>query len=91
MKNQDAKFLNGIIFKLPHQNAPDFVKGQLSIKREELIESLQNESGDWINLQLKVSKEGKPYAQIDEWKPNSDQSEGSKAQKSPKEDDDLPF
>ena len=37
----EAVFLNGLIFKLPRENAPDFVKGSLSIKREELIEFLR--------------------------------------------------
>lgn len=67
----EAKFLDGLIFKMPHQNAPDFVKGKLSIKREELIAALQAESDDWINLDLKVSKEGKAYAQVDTWKPEA--------------------
>ena len=68
----ESKFLDGLIFKLPHDNAPDFVKGKLSIKREELIKTLQGMNEEWINLDLKVSKEGKAYAQIDEWKPNSE-------------------
>lgn len=88
MSNTDPRFLDGIIFKLPHQNAPDFVKGGLSIKREEFIASLQKEEGEWINLQLKVSKEGKAYAQIDDWKPDASKKNDNK---SPNEDDDLPF
>lgn len=70
--NEENKFIDGLIFKLPHQNAPDFVKGSLSIKREEFIKSLQEMNGDWINLDLKVSKSGKAYAQINEWKPDGE-------------------
>jgi hypothetical protein len=90
MNNQEPRFLNGIIFKLPHSKAPDFVKGQISIKREELIESLQNESGDWINLELKVSRDGKPYATINDWKPEEGQ-QSPVNEKSSDKDDDLPF
>lgn len=79
----EAKFLDGLIFKLPNENAPDFVKGRISIKREELIEALKAETGDWINLDLKVSKEGKPYAQVDTWKPDTE--------KVNEVSDDLPF
>jgi len=67
----EANFLNGLIFKMPHDKAPDFVKGSLSIKREEMIQALQELSDDWINLDLKVSKQGKAYAQINEWKPTN--------------------
>lgn len=32
MSNQEKIFPNGLIFKLPNENAPDYVKGKLSIK-----------------------------------------------------------
>jgi len=28
----DNNFVGGFFFKLPHENAPDFVKGKVSIK-----------------------------------------------------------
>jgi hypothetical protein len=69
MSNTEAKFLDGLIFKMPREGAPEFVKGSISIKREELIKTLQASSDEWLNLDLKVSREGKAYAQINEWKP----------------------
>ena len=57
----EGKFLDGLIVKAPHPNAPDFVKMKVSIKREELIASLQGMTGDWINLDVKESKEGKMF------------------------------
>lgn len=33
----ENKFANGLIFKLPRNNAPDFVKGSLAIKKEDFI------------------------------------------------------
>lgn len=74
---RDAKFLNGIIVKAPRDGAPDFVKGSISIKRQELIESLSQETGDWINLDIKVSREGKWYAQVNTWKPESRSQSGN--------------
>lgn len=71
----EALFLNGLIYKLPRPNAPDFVKGSLSIKREEMIQALSELDDDWINLDLKVSKQGKAYAQINEWKPSNQQEQ----------------
>jgi hypothetical protein len=64
------KFLNGLMVKAPKQGAPSFVKGSISIKRLELIGTLTAMEGEWINLDIKESKDGsKWYAQINEWKP----------------------
>jgi len=64
------KFIDGLIIKKPHPNAPEFIKAKISIKRAELIAYLQGQTSEWINADLKESKEGKLYAQIDDWKPN---------------------
>ena len=61
-------FLDGLIFKLPSPNAPDFVKGKLSIKREQLIAALSGMTDEWVNLDLLESKQGKAYAKINDWK-----------------------
>lgn len=68
--SNDAKFINGLIVKAPNENAPEYVKAKLSIKREELIAWLQSESGEWINADVKVSQGGKWYCAVDDWKPN---------------------
>ena len=69
--NTDTKFINGLIVKAPNERAPDYVKGRISIKREELIAWLQSEQGEWINADIKVSHGGKWYAAVDTWKPDS--------------------
>lgn len=72
----DVNFADGIIFKMPHKNAPDFVKGNLSFKVEEAVKWLQdNADNGWVNVQLKVSKAGKPYAELDSWKPKTQDAE----------------
>lgn len=99
----EAEFINGLIVKAPNENAPDYVKAKLSIKREELIAWLQARTGDWINADLKVSQNGKWYAAVDNWKPNqegSTSSSGNREQREPKRetvpaadfaDDDVQF
>ena len=63
-------FAEGLIFKMPANNAPDFVKGRLSVKVEEFIKFLkENEDNDWVNIDLLVSRNGKPYAALNDWKP----------------------
>jgi hypothetical protein len=63
-----ATFVNGLIFKPKHQNAPDFVQGKLSINVKNLREWLDTQTGEWINADIKLSKEGKYYIQVDEYK-----------------------
>lgn len=91
MSNEN-EFVNGLIVKAPNENAPEYVKARISIKREELIAWLQTKSGEWINADLKVSQSGKWYAAVDNWKPK----EGATQRKAPAkeeafDDSEIPF
>ena len=74
--SEDIEFADGMYFKLPHENAPDFVIGSPSIHKEKMLAWLQgkeaNEAG-YINLTVKVAKSGKPYVAVDNWKPSGPQ------------------
>lgn len=101
----DIEFPQGMMWKEPRQGAPDYVRGSVSIKREELIEWLSNRDGEWVNLDLKESKGGKVYFSVNDWKPEqrggSSGSRGGAPQRQrpqqpapPMEDfsdDDIPF
>lgn len=67
--SNEPEFVNGLIVKPPHANAPDFVKASLSIRRAELIEWLQGRDGAWVNLDVKESRGGKWYASVNDFKP----------------------
>lgn len=67
--SNETKFIDGLMFKPPHENAPEYVIAKGSIRREELIGWLQQQSGDWVNFDLKESQQGKYYASVDDWKP----------------------
>lgn len=74
-------FADGFIMKKPHQNAPDFVMGKLSIKVDDAVMFLQKHiDNGWVNLDMKKSKEGKIYLELNNWKPNKSSFE-----------DDVPF
>lgn len=62
-------FVNGLFFRWPGKNAPKFIIGSLSAKREELIEFLNSQKGEWVNMTIKESKENKLYIALDEWEP----------------------
>jgi hypothetical protein len=66
----DKKFIDGLLVKAPNDNAPEYVKARLSIKRLELLTWLSNQDGEWINADIKVGQSGKWYCSVDDWKPN---------------------
>lgn len=64
-------FADGFFFDRPRDGAPEFVKGRMSIKVAEAVPFLQanvNEAG-YVNLDLKLSREGKLYLQLNTYKP----------------------
>lgn len=83
----DMEFVNGLIVKAPHERAPDFVKANISIKVADLKAWLAGRNEDWVNLDVKVSREGKWYASVSQFKKDEKQvgTIGSKA------DDQIPF
>lgn len=66
----NSKLIEGLFFKDKHENAPDFVMCKGSIKIADLAAWLQKQDGEWVNFDLKRSRDGKPYAAVDDWKPN---------------------
>ena len=66
----DDKFAKGIFFKAPPDNAPDFVVGRLSVKCDEFLKYAEDfQSEGWLNLDIKKGKSGKPYIELNTWKP----------------------
>ena len=105
--SDDIEFIDGLIFKEKHQNAPDFVICKMSIRIAEMIAWLQAKqaSGDeWVNGDVKRSKQGKIYSAVANWKPNQDREQAPQRQEpaarqpAPQQaqmddfaDDDIPF
>lgn len=77
----DTVFINGLMFKNPREKSPsvpDFIKAKGSIKRLELIATLEGLEGEWVNFDVKESKAGKWYAAIDTWEPERQKEEYNK-------------
>jgi hypothetical protein len=64
-------FADGIRFEKPREGSPEFVKGRLSFKVAEAVAFLQKHetNAGWVNLDLKKSKEGKLYLELNAWQP----------------------
>jgi len=71
MEKQTKVFADGFMFKM-NPNSPEWVVGSLSLKAEEAIEFIKNNTDKgWVNLKINIGKSGKPYVELDTWKPES--------------------
>ena len=70
MSEQKEKvFADGFIFKR-RESAPEFIIGEISVKVDEAVEFLQkNANKGWVNLDVKLSKGGKYYIELNTFKP----------------------
>jgi hypothetical protein len=90
-------FADGMVFKLPREGAPDFVKGSVSIKVVDFVAFLQanEKNSGWVNIDLKVSQGGKAYAELNTYQPEKpDSLKEEAAIEYPAEDinpDNIPF
>lgn len=70
--NTESILVDGMFFKKPHENAPDFVKGSVSMKADELVAFLQKhkKADGWVNVDLLKSKDGsKLYFKLNTFQP----------------------
>lgn len=92
---KEQEFVSGLFAWPPHPKAPDFVKCSLSINRESMIKWLQERDEEWINLQVKESKEGgKWYASVNNYKSDANWDGRDKAQAAlepEQSDDEIPI
>ena len=70
-ERQEAVFPDGVFFNKPHENAPEFIKGSISFTDvAKFMDFLKrNQTQNQLSLDLKVSKAGKLYFQLNTWKP----------------------
>jgi len=91
----DIEFVDGLLVKAPHENAPDFVKAQIYIKVEDLGKWLREryKAGEqWVNIDVKVSKAGKWYAAVSNYKKEEKAKPATKPAPKPTDnEDDIPF
>jgi hypothetical protein len=97
MSKPEKVFAKGFIFK-KNENAPEWVVGRLSLKKDEAIAFIQSQGNEWINLNIARGQQGKFYVELDTWKPtnqtnpSSNQSSNvSQFNPEPNVSDDLPF
>ena len=95
--NDQKVFVDGLLVKLPDDNAPDFVKLKLSIKLDEFgpwvaARKKADPDSEWMNIEIKEGRSGKWYAELNTWKPSADQPARQPArQPAPATNEDIPW
>lgn len=59
----DKQFINGLLAYKPRDTAPDFIKANILVYRDDLIRWLETQ-GEKIKIDLKESRKGKWYAEL---------------------------
>jgi hypothetical protein len=70
MEKKDKVFAEGLNFKR-NENAPDWVVGRLSTNKVQHIKWLEQQEGDWVNMNIAKSQSGNFYIELDTWKPTN--------------------
>ena len=72
-EKKEKQFADGMFVFKPRENAPDFIKVNLSFRVSEFKEFLDKfAENDNVNVDVKVSKGGKWYADLNTYKPKVD-------------------
>lgn len=91
----DPIFVDGLRIFAPKDNQPEFVKAAISINKADLMRLLHNrEANDKgeIRIDVKQSRKGSWYCQVNDWKPDRSRSVKPSSM-APQDDyeDDIPF
>lgn len=72
----DKIFASGFYFEKPKQGSPSWIKGKMSIKAPDAIPFLQKHQNNagYVNLDLKMSQDGKLYLELNTLKPTKDKA-----------------
>lgn len=74
-------FADGMSVKKPNENAPDFIKLNMSFKVETFTKFLKDhEKNGWVNCDLKKSKEGKLYVALNDYQKPADGANGGQSE-----------
>ena len=78
-------FADGFIVKRK-DSAPEFVVASVSVKVEDFGKFVkEHQDNGWLNMDIKKSRQGKLYAELNTWKPDQ------KVTKVAQSDGDLPW
>ena len=70
--SQGKIFPEGFIYKKPHPKAPNWIKGTISIKKNDFIAFLEQQEGEWITIDICESKDkSKLYPVLNQWRKNT--------------------
>lgn len=72
--SEDKQFVDGMNISAPTERMPDFIKARLGVKVNNFYAWAQAHADErgWVNIDIKESKSGKWYAELNTYKKNAD-------------------
>ena len=73
----DKIFVEGMYFEKPNDKAPEFVKGKISVNALRFYNFMEKHKngGGYVNIDLKKSREGKYYLELNTYQPKKEYKE----------------
>ena len=90
----DKNFVDGMRFTDPRERAPKFIRGHISVNVPKFLEyaSANQDARGWLNIDIKESKSGTLYLELNVWKPRGGPPESTKDEGyGEASSDELPF
>ena len=70
---EKSTLVDGMFYNEARESAPDFVLGSVSFSKDKFIKWLseQEDTKGYVNVDIIMSKAGKPYAKLNTFKPKA--------------------
>lgn len=86
----EKEFVEGL-FVNRRDNAPEFIKASLSFQVDRFIDYLNSKANakGYVNIDIKLSKGRKLYAELDNWRPQTEKEAGKDVDEEQQEEIDV--
>ena len=85
---EDKEFVDGLYIK---DSKADFVIAAIGINRKQLGNYLRKSEKEWINVDIKRTKEGVIYGEVNNWPPKEKEEPTPNPNPDPKKHEEIPF
>jgi len=78
--NEEKKFVEGLYYNEPRERSPEWILGSISIEPKRFTDWMRanyDPNEKYLKIDFKMGKSGKPYAELNTWKPTQGQGQGN--------------
>jgi len=71
--SEEKKFAEGLYFNEPREGSPEWILGSISVEPKRFTDWMRanyDKNEKYLKIDIKMGKSGKPYTELNTWKPN---------------------